>query len=109
MMRIYLRAGRGRVFWLTPPLPRYPARAMITNAVSAAVERAAVGLVGVTVMRVDRFFSPDGYSDVIRYRGRYVRVRESDGVHLNIAGTAIAAQLLAPAVRKALASTKSDQ
>jgi lysophospholipase L1-like esterase len=32
-------------------------------------------------------------------------VRDSDGVHLNISGTAIMAQLLAPAIQEALAQT----
>ena len=59
-----------------------------------------------TVTRVDQLFSPDGtYADVIRYRGRDVRVRDSDGVHLNISGTAIMAQLLAHAIQEALAQT----
>ena len=102
IMRIYLRGGRGRVFWLTPPLPRYEPRAQITNAVSDAVVRAAQGRSGVTVVRVDQFFSPHGFSDVIRYRGHDVRVRESDGIHLNISGTAITAKLLAPAISRAL-------
>ena len=107
MMQRYLRAGRGRVFWLTPPLPRDPTRLTITTAITAAIVRAAEGLAGVTVTRVDQLFSPDGgYADVIRYRGRDVRVRDSDGVHLNISGTAIMAQLLAPEIREALAQTE---
>jgi hypothetical protein len=103
MMHTYLRGGRGRVFWLTPPLPRYGPRAAITSGVDAAVVRAATGLAGVTVVRIDRMFAPKGYSETIRYRGRDVAVRESDGVHLNVAGTAIAAAILAPYVRQALA------
>ena len=100
IMRTYLRGGRGRVFWLTPPLQRDPARAKIATAITSAVVFAAQGLAGVSVWRVDRFF----HSDVIRYRGRDVRVRDpQDEVHLNITGTAIAAQLLAPAIREALA------
>jgi hypothetical protein len=100
MMRIYLRGGRARVIWLTPPEPRYPPRAAITHAVDAAVVRAAEGLAGVKVLRIDLMFSPDGYRDVIRYRGREVRVRESDGVHLNVPGTAIAAKAVARAIRE---------
>jgi lysophospholipase L1-like esterase len=53
----------------------------------------------VTVLRVDLLFSPDGYRDVMRYRGVKVRVREPDGVHLNVAGTAIAATAIAAALR----------
>jgi hypothetical protein len=106
MMQRYLRAGRGRVFWLTPPLPRDPTRLTITTAITAAILRAAEGQDGVTVTRVDQLFSPDGvYADVIRYRGRDVRVRDSDGVHLNISGTAIMAQMLAPAIEEALVQT----
>jgi hypothetical protein len=109
MMQRYLRAGRARVFWLTPPLPRDPTRLTITTAITAAILRAAEGQDGVTVTRVDQLFSPDGvYADVIRYRGRDVRVRDSDGVHLNISGTAIMAQLLAPAIEEALAQTDPD-
>ena len=58
-------------------------------------------------MRVDRLFSPAGtYTDVIRHRGRDVRVRDADGVHLNISGTAILARLLAPQIRAAIAETE---
>jgi hypothetical protein len=98
-MQTYLRGGRARVIWLTPPEPRYPPRAAITHALDAAVVRAAQGLAGVTVIRIDLMFSPDGYRDVIRYRGRDVRVRESDGVHLSVPGTAIAAKAVAQAIR----------
>ena len=107
IMQRYLRRGRGRVFWLTPPLPRDPVRLTITSAITLAIERAAAGLAGVTVIRVDRLFSPAGvYTDVIRHRGRDVRVRDADGVHLNISGTAIMAQLLAPAIRDAIEETE---
>jgi hypothetical protein len=100
LMQTFLRGGRGRVVWMTPPEPRYAPRAEITHAINVAVERAAEGLAGVKVLRIDLMFSPDGYRDVIRYRGRDVRVRESDGVHLNVAGTAIAAKAVAEAIRE---------
>ena len=100
IMQTYLRGGRARVVWLTPPEPRYGPRAEITHAVNVAVERAAIGLKGLKVLRIDRMFSPDGYRDVITYRGREVRVRESDGVHLNVAGTALAAKAVAQAIRE---------
>lgn len=107
MMETYLRRGRARVFWLTPPLPRDPVRRRITSAITSASEHAAARLAGVEVVRVDRIFSPSGtYTEVIRHRGRDVRVRDPDGVHLNISGTAILAQLLAPAVREAIRQTK---
>jgi len=98
MMLTFLRKGRGRVVWLTPPEPRWAPRAEITHAVNDAVERAAAGLQGVRVIRIDLMFSPNGYQDVMTYRGRQVRVRESDGVHLSIAGTAIAAKAVVKAI-----------
>jgi hypothetical protein len=99
IMQTYLRGGRARVVWLTPPEPRYGPRAEITHATNVAVERAASGLKDVKVIRIDLMFAPNGYTDVITYRGRQVRVRESDGVHLNVAGTAIAAKAVAQAIR----------
>lgn len=95
-MRSYRREGRGRVLWLTLPVPR--GRRDITDAVNFAIVKAAEGLEDVTVLRMDQLFSPNGFSEVIRYRGRNVRVREADGIHLNIAGTAIAANVVAAAL-----------
>jgi hypothetical protein len=98
MMLTYRRKGRGRVIWLTLPVPKGP-RA-IADAVNAAVVRAASGLPRVSVLRLDEIFTPDGFREVMPYRGRSVRVREVDGVHLNVPGTAIAAKLLAAELRK---------
>jgi hypothetical protein len=100
MMQTYAQGGRARVCWLTLPLPRLAAREEISRAVNEAILRAATGAAGVRVVRLDRTFTPDGYSDAIRYRGRRVRVREIDGVHLNVAGTAIAARIIAKLVRR---------
>ena len=95
-----MQNGRGRVFWLTLPLPRLPARLAVSTVVNLAVQRAAVGLAGVTVVRLDQVFTPTGYSDVYRYRGRSVRVREFDGIHLNVQGQAIAGELVAKLIRR---------
>ena len=101
IMQTFLRSGHGRVVWMTPPEPRWGPRAEITHATNVAVERAARGLAGVKVIRIDQMFAPEGrYTDVITYRGREVRVRESDGVHLNVAGTAIAAKAVAEVIRE---------
>ena len=100
MMRTYLRGGRARVLWLTLPLPRGPARLPITNAVNAAILRAAAGLDGVRVLRMDQLFSPNGFQEIIRYRGRNIPVRTPDGIHLNVPGTAIAAKVIFDALRE---------
>jgi hypothetical protein len=99
MMKTYARRGRGRVLWLTQPTPSTAPLALVTNAVNAGIVRAAAGLKDVTVLRMDTLFTPNGYSETIRYRGRTVRVRQGDGVHLNVAGTAIAATAIAKVLR----------
>jgi uncharacterized protein len=100
IMRVYRRHGRGRVLWLTIPAPADPARIPITAAVNRAIVRAGERLAGVRVLRMDLLFTPDGYREVMRHRGRDVRVREADGIHLNVAGTAIAARAVAQALRE---------
>ena len=90
-----------RVFWLTIVAPRDPERVPIIAAVNSAVVRAAAGLPEVHVLRMDVLFSPNGYQETIRDRGRDVRVREPDGVHLNVAGNEIAAREVVRAIRAA--------
>jgi hypothetical protein len=99
LMQIYARNGRGRVLWLTIPLPRAERRVAIVRAVNEAIVAAGAGMANVTVLRMDLVFTPDGFRDVIRYRGRDVAVRDVDGVHLNVAGTAIEASIVARALR----------
>lgn len=101
MMQAYARGGRARVLWLTLALPRDDRRLPATRAVNAAIVDAAIGVAGVKVLRMDLVFTPDGYRDVIRYRGRDVDVRDTDGLHLNVAGTAIAARIVADELRHA--------
>jgi uncharacterized protein len=99
-MQAYPRAGNERVLWLTLALPRSDARRATTSAVNDAIVAAAAGVAGVRVLRMDLVFTPDGYREVMRYRGRDVDVRDVDGIHLNVAGTAIAAKFVAKALRE---------
>ena len=100
MMATYRRNGAGRVLWLTIPLPRGGPLTATISAVNGAIVRAASGQKGVSVLRMDSLFTPDGFAEVIRYRGRYVRVRTADGIHLNVSGTAIAARVIAAAIKR---------
>ncbi len=100
MMRSYRRRGDGRVIWLTLPLPRGGPKEELIRAVNGAIVRAGEGQQGVTILRMDELFTPNGFADVIRYRGRYVRVRAADGIHLNVSGTAIAAKTIAAEIRR---------
>jgi len=98
MMTTYRRGATARVLWLTLPIPRGPRE--LADAINRSVVQAAGGLDGVTVLRMDELFTPDGFRQEMPYRGRSVSVREEDGIHLNIAGTAIAARIVAAALRK---------
>jgi hypothetical protein len=97
-MLTYRRKGRGRVVWLTLPIPK--GTRAIADAVNLSVVAASAGLPRVTVLRLDEVFTPDGFREVMPYRGRDVRVRAADGIHLNVAGTAIAAKLVAAELRR---------
>jgi lysophospholipase L1-like esterase len=98
MTRTYQRGGRGRVYWLTVPVPRQAERAPIVAAVNTAIRQAVAGS-GATVVALDTLFTPHGYRDVVRYRGREVRVRDVDGLHLSLQGQAIAAKAVARIIR----------
>ena len=97
MMRTYRRSGR--VYWATVALSHDPERAAIVKVCNQAFVDAAKDLPGVTVLRMDRLFTPNGYQETIRDGGREVRIREGDGVHLNASGTAIEARETAQAIR----------
>jgi lysophospholipase L1-like esterase len=88
-----------RVFWLTIVGPKEERRVPIFSAVNTGILRAAQGLETVHVVRMDQIFTPNGYQEVIRYGGRDVRVREPDGVHLNLAGAQVAAREVMKALR----------
>ncbi len=98
MMRTYRRERRGRVLYLTLPIPKGPR--MVADAVNRAIVDAAKGLDGVEVLRMDLFFTPSGFRETMPYRGRVVDVREEDGIHLNITGQVIAARIVAGALRR---------
>ena len=99
-MQTYLRRGRARVFWLTIPAPKDERRVPVFEATNRAILQAAEGLAKVRVLRMDTLFSPGGWRATMRYRGRTVKVREKDGIHLNVLGTKIAARAVAAAMRE---------
>lgn len=100
MLDAYRRDGAARVYWLSVPKPRDPARQEIADAVNAAVRAAADEAGdGATVVDLDELFAPDGgYADAIDVDGRERIVREQDGIHLNAAGAAAAADVVQDAV-----------
>jgi hypothetical protein len=107
MMQTYARGGHARVYWLTVPLPRLEIAVPIALAVNRAAVIAGNGTPGATVVRIDQVFTPHGYQESIRFRGRDVDVREADGIHLNVSGTAISAAIVARAIRATMPRTNA--
>src|SRR4051794_33705608 len=100
MMNTYRQAGAARVYWLTLPTPRDPARQKIARTVNAAI---AVGAEPwrsqVRVFDTVPIFTPGAkYRDAMDVGGTEKIVRESDGIHLNQTGSSHLADLLLPVI-----------
>jgi hypothetical protein len=102
MMRSYARGGRARVYWLLLPAARSGIFRETFPAVNAGIRRAAEGLGDdVRLIELDQFFTPGGrFRSSMRVGGRLLRVRQDDGVHLNVTGAELAAGLIARAIRR---------
>jgi lysophospholipase L1-like esterase len=100
MMDNYLDGGVERIYWLTVPTQRDPARKPIADAVNRSIGQASAAR-GAAVRVVDLVatFTPgDSYRDSIEIDGKQTIVRESDGIHLNDEGSSLAADLVLRAV-----------
>jgi lysophospholipase L1-like esterase len=102
MMRTYARGGRARVYWLLLPAARGGVFRETFPAVNAALRLAADGLEDdVRLIELDEVFTPGGrYRKSMKIGGKRVRVRQSDGVHLNTTGAELAARLVVEAIRR---------
>jgi hypothetical protein len=100
LMDNYAQKGAAKVYWLTVPTARDPDRGPITDAVNAAVYAAAAPLrSSVRVLDMGEIFTPgDRFRDAIDVGGRETIVREPDGIHLNDAGSALAADAVESAL-----------
>jgi hypothetical protein len=89
-----------RVYWLTLPTPRDSARAKIALVVNAAIDVAAEPWRDqVRVIDTVPVLTPGNhYRDSMTINGQPTIVRESDGIHLNDAGSAQAEKLVLAAV-----------
>jgi hypothetical protein len=101
MMNTYRQGGAARVYWLTLPGPRDPARQRISRAVNAAIAVAAVPYrAQVRVLDMTDLFTPGGrYRAAMPVDGRSELVRQADGVHLNDAGATVALRPVLDALR----------
>jgi lysophospholipase L1-like esterase len=102
MMSTYRQAGVARVYWLTLPTPREPARQQIARVVNAAISVAAEPWrAQVRVIDTVPVFTPgERYRDAMPINGQPTIVRQSDGIHLNDAGSQLAATIVLAALRR---------
>jgi antitoxin (DNA-binding transcriptional repressor) of toxin-antitoxin stability system len=102
MMASYGRGGRTRVYWLLLPTPRGGFFRETFPAVNAGIRRAAArARRDVRVIDLVAVFTPGGrYRDTMPIGGRRVRVRQSDGVHLNTTGASLAASIIIRTLRR---------
>jgi len=93
VMDTYRRDGEARVYWLTVMAPRDRDAQRVAGLVNASIEVAAQPWRSeVRVIDTVPIFTPDGrYRDSMPIDGEETIVRESDGIHLNQAGSALAA------------------
>jgi lysophospholipase L1-like esterase len=100
MMNTYRQGGAARVYWLTLPTPRDPDRQKVARTVNAAISVAAEPWRSqVRVFDTVPIFTPGAkYRDAMDVGGRQKIVRESDGIHLNAAGSSLLADRLLPAI-----------
>lgn len=99
IMATLTRGGQARVLWLTLPAPLGHLRHRTSAAVNTAIRRAASGQTNVRLVELDHLFTPGfRYRERMRFRGRRLRVREPDGIHLSAAGQDIAARAVSSAI-----------
>jgi hypothetical protein len=96
IMNIYRRDGAAVVYWLTLPTPREAERRVIARVVNAAIQVAAEPWRSdVRVLDTVPIFTPGFvYRDSMTIGGQPTLVRQSDGIHLNGAGSALAAKVV---------------
>jgi len=102
MMDTYRQSGVARVYWLTLPAPRDPARQKISRVVDAAVTVAAQPWADqIRMLDMVPVFTPGfTYRDAMTVGGQATIVRQADGIHLNDAGSQLAGGIVEAAIAK---------
>jgi hypothetical protein len=102
MMKELERGGTSRVYWLTLPAARPGHWNHIYRSVNLALHSASKREGdGVRLLDMGRVFTPSGrFQQTIVRGGRRISVRQTDGIHLNVAGARIAAQVVVRRMRR---------
>ncbi|MCW2992370.1 MAG: hypothetical protein JWM73_2964 [Solirubrobacterales bacterium] len=101
LMNTFRQDGQARVYWLLLPAPRDSDRQKIARVINLS-DTIAASAYGAQVRLLDMsaIFTPGfKYSDAIDVNGEQKLVRQADGIHLNQAGNAIAADKVIAAMR----------
>jgi lysophospholipase L1-like esterase len=108
MMQTYRRDGDARLYWLLLPGQRSGPRQKIARVVNAAIVAAAAPYrAHVRVLDMSATFTPGGrYRASMPVDGRNTIVRDPDGIHLNEAGAALAAEIVLDRLKADFASLK---
>jgi hypothetical protein len=108
MMQTYRQNSKARVYWLTLPYPRSSARQKIARTVNAAIIAAAAPYrAQVRILDMTALFTPGGrYRAAMPINGRSTIVRMPDGIHLNEAGSGLAADVVLNRLKQDFASLK---
>lgn len=106
MMQTYRQDSAARVYWLLLPMPRGAARQKVARTVNAAIIAAAQPFrAQVRILDMSALFTPGGrYRASMPVGGRSTIVREPDGIHLNEAGSELAADIVIARLRADFAS-----
>ena len=96
MMEVYRQSGVTQVFWLTVMTPRDAEKQKVIETVNRAIPVAAEPWPDqVHVFDMVSVFTPGNrYRDTMEVDGSEQIVRDSDGIHLNETGSALAADLV---------------
>lgn len=107
MMNTYRQNGAARVYWLNLPAPRTAAQQRVSRAVNDAIATAAAPLRDrVRLLDLSAIFTPGGdFRSSMQVAGRPTLVRVADGIHLNEAGSRLAAQAVLSEMRSDYGTT----
>jgi hypothetical protein len=91
-MRIWIHGGARRIYWLAMPPARDPSWAYDDAQIDSALRRAAARVPGAEYLDILGPITDHGrYADYVYANGQPELVREADGVHVNLAGSALVA------------------
>jgi lysophospholipase L1-like esterase len=96
VMNTYRQGGAAKVYWLTVMTPRDKGAQEVQRMVNASIEAAAQPwLSQIRIVDTVPIFTPgDEYRDAMPIDGEDTIVRESDGIHLNDAGSELLADVV---------------